>query len=822
MKPTTSLFTDGEDTGVYKLRLKLNNIIKRNFLTTFFSKKVLIPYTAMYSAGLCFVLMHFWAWAGPITYLAAALCAAIPVSYFGMWLDMSWKLLHAAVVGQLLGICVSQTYNYGDPTHSPQAAYGCALFVCLVIVNKCTNYDRIGKLMACLGMIIMALDPIIDPFSSRTFNYLWHSFYTALGAFTLPFVLVGFTLLFPFPLLAYHEVQSRMSVACAHMSTCIGGLTRGFCSQKQVDMYRAVSDLLFKEIEENLDAVTLLYGFVELEERYISVPFAWTSWVWNAFRFRQIDTGSENTSFAKFLQLYITLMKALLLEARTMTESLSKIQFNNTQNQFVSHLEEPLLDTAAELNEMMALILEEINNFTLLPSRKRPHILKTRVNSLLTSDGRDSENVSLGVGFLTQRFFGNVVVTDPKFLEAQSKWEKYLRSHESFRKQSETNCPDEELGEVPAANTSSIGTSNVLLFHALFERSSRRAEDNCASLLQNYQSARGAVVWAAPPVYTVKAADHPMSSSDAFGGGNVSWNPLLSHEDSMLNACRSENIICGTNNLNPRGAFVHRLLNIKDSLVRFNEKVGLLQHCEHGNMHVIGKSVCYFIIDTCFWWKVYLGSALAELYAVGMAMLVCISHLILATRAVHPLTGDRTASDGVKPILFPEVHLQLLRSTGFGYLQPIKLAAAMTVSVILMIKLLPTSEIWHNAFWITTVIVIIRNETSASHFFQACQRLEGTVLGAVYSFTMYHILGCGATETGQCSFGTTTMTLLFWIGFCSTFRDSKTHFYAAQVAGMTPIMLFLGPAGADISGAWSRVMMNCLGKCALPSKLCCC
>jgi hypothetical protein len=159
----------------------------------------------------------------------------------------------------------------------------------------------------------------------------------------------------------------------------------------------------------------------------------------------------------------------------------------------------------------------------------------------------------------------------------------------------------------------------------------------------------------------------------------------------------------------------------------------------------------------------------------------------------------------------------MLIGVGAGYLlaQPMKIAGAITVSTLFMIKLAPTGEMWANAFWVTTVIVLVRNETAASSFFQAFQRVEGTVIGAIYAFSMYHFLSCSqATElndTGTCSWRNISLSIILWIGFCASFRDSTSHFYAAQVAGITPIMLFMGPTKANVIGAWNRVMMTLTG-----------
>jgi hypothetical protein len=128
-------------------------------------------------------------------------------------------------------------------------------------------------------------------------------------------------------------------------------------------------------------------------------------------------------------------------------------------------------------------------------------------------------------------------------------------------------------------------------------------------------------------------------------------------------------------------------------------------------------------------------------------------------------------------------------------------------------------QMWVHAFWVTIVIIFCRSDTAATSFFTAIQRIEGTVLGAIYAFVMFHFLDCtNGGENEVCSWGSTTVALVLWIGFCSLFRDSKSHFYAAQVAGMTPILMFLSksfgrrPTSISVAyAAWQCVMMQTMG-----------
>jgi Fusaric acid resistance protein-like len=141
------------------------------------------------------------------------------------------------------------------------------------------------------------------------------------------------------------------------------------------------------------------------------------------------------------------------------------------------------------------------------------------------------------------------------------------------------------------------------------------------------------------------------------------------------------------------------------------------------------------------------------------------------------------------------------------YAQPAKIALAVTItSFFVLLEQLQSRA--KNSLWAVLVVVLVRQESTSSSFLTGYQRLEGTVVGAVYAFTMYQIFGC---DTNQCGSNVSTPVLLFWLALCSFFRDGPRHGYAAIVAGFTPIVLFLGNTPSTAAGAWERVELTFTG-----------
>ena len=141
------------------------------------------------------------------------------------------------------------------------------------------------------------------------------------------------------------------------------------------------------------------------------------------------------------------------------------------------------------------------------------------------------------------------------------------------------------------------------------------------------------------------------------------------------------------------------------------------------------------------------------------------------------------------------------------YAQPAKIALAVTVtSFFVLLEQLQSRA--KNSLWAVLVVVLVRQESTSSSFLTGYQRLEGTVVGAVYAFTVYQIFGCG---TNKCGDNISTPVLVFWLALCSFFRDGPRHGYAAIVAGFTPIVLFLGNTPSTAAGAWERVELTFTG-----------
>ena len=107
-------------------------------------------------------------------------------------------------------------------------------------------------------------------------------------------------------------------------------------------------------------------------------------------------------------------------------------------------------------------------------------------------------------------------------------------------------------------------------------------------------------------------------------------------------------------------------------------------------------------------------------------------------------------------------------------------------------------------------ICFIRQEASSSSFLASYQRLEGTLVGAVFAFFIFQVLAC-SSNGDACVNGVKIPILVGWIWLASCFKEGPRHGYSAVVAALTPLVILLLPTDIDSEKAWQRVLMTLCG-----------
>ena len=117
------------------------------------------------------------------------------------------------------------------------------------------------------------------------------------------------------------------------------------------------------------------------------------------------------------------------------------------------------------------------------------------------------------------------------------------------------------------------------------------------------------------------------------------------------------------------------------------------------------------------------------------------------------------------------------------YIQAIKISLAIVIMAIFVVTDVE-DDLSQNGIWATVVIALVRQESSSSSFLMGYQRLEGTVIGSVYTYAMSIAFRCYEHE---CQLDSRVIIITIWLFVCAYFREGRFRGYAAVVAGFTPI-----------------------------------
>jgi hypothetical protein len=265
----------------------------------------------------------------------------------------------------------------------------------------------------------------------------------------------------------------------------------------------------------------------------------------------------------------------------------------------------------------------------------------------------------------------------------------------------------------------------------------------------------------------------------------------------------NENIWHGAYNLAPRGAFLCRVR----SVVEIAEQMPAALWPSDAAL-VAEEGVCLVAVVRYggFVWQTFL-SILLEPYIV-------LKHLWIVTKTsscCHSSTSTSAGSGASEAMASPATR-HASSSYLKQYIHPLKVALITTLASLLVISPRLT-EIFPYGLWASIVVVLIRQDSSASSFHKGYQRVEGTLLGCLFAFSMSRLLKCTGTESCSDTNPEVMIPLLIgWIGVCALFREDPQHGYASLVAGFTPIVVLLGPVREGTQdSAWARVEMTFLG-----------
>ena len=234
-------------------------------------------------------------------------------------------------------------------------------------------------------------------------------------------------------------------------------------------------------------------------------------------------------------------------------------------------------------------------------------------------------------------------------------------------------------------------------------------------------------------------------------------------------------------NLGPRGAFLHRLSVFVDLLSMRYDSI----FAEHNSQKDAAKIQPWWNLD---------GRKLIKEYF---------------TSFILQLSSKKQTEEEDSP---RDRCVNVLKS----FVQPCKIALAVCLTSLLVVvpwsagtgtgtgtDQADANSSYQTGLWAVVVVALIRNDNTSSSFLIGTQRLEGTVIGALFSFFIFRVLGDSVEVT--------IPAIIIWLSICAFFRDGARHGYAAVVAGFTPMVLLLGQHAASLERAYDRIEKTFIG-----------
>jgi hypothetical protein len=174
---------------------------------------------------------------------------------------------------------------------------------------------------------------------------------------------------------------------------------------------------------------------------------------------------------------------------------------------------------------------------------------------------------------------------------------------------------------------------------------------------------------------------------------------------------------------------------------------------------------------------------------------------------------NESSKPDAKQSLFFHLIFSTLYEYFFANIQSFKIALAVAISSIIPVYNIFPSLI-QRGMWTTIVVALIQDENISSSFLNSYQRLEGTVIGSIFSFIIYSIFQCN--ESGDnlfCiqHFSIQIIILVLWMLVCGLFRQGEQHGYSATVAAFTPFVLLLIPDFRGLYAAFVRIELTFIG-----------
>lgn len=733
-------------------------------------QKVAASLRTAWSVFLILLLMQFWQWSPIALYLSPVVTIISSTSYFGLWQANAFKVAYATLLCTALGVLVGLSFKI-------KALQVVLIFLCIAWVNT-LNWDRVTVILGSLSLLLAAVWPTLTDGAVTG----WKSFGIVLALVNIPYLVTGVSLLFPRPALAIYTARFQALIVCQRLSNLITAVIKAFLSFDDMDICTTEFDEFYSAVVADVAVLKQLTVHVDHE--------------------RLLFVAAHDMPAS--LQIFIEITELLLQELVSIKEQVKRISFNRTHERFAQELQPALQEMREEMEIALTIVGERFDSFD--PFKDCFPACLRQVWAMVFN----CELIQGQSHPLRQRMSAYMdIPTSQELIDRH-----HLRRHQSrpramsqvhhqvdgMQHYSFTNAGDVETG--PAGVTVDleqdilnrteenaqhpISSAESLFHHTIVRLSLARSQ-----LLRSYSEVRKEYILFRPSL-----KDTCQNNAPAKVQSVEAIMSLLSEEEDLIEerrqlalsddegegehhllklSMREETMRLSLRNFGARGAFMHRISVVV-------EYIASLKHTLANHQKPFNS---------------------AEFFSSHLKVIIAYPSAVFCSlvAAVNYCAEQMKASTNMPLTLFALLSMYL--ST---YSAAIKTASAVAITIsVLIFELMPF--LYQGGLWMALVVVIVRQEYVSSSFLTSVQRMEGTVIGAMYAFLIYTIFQC---DTSQCGYSLNIPVLVIWVAVCGMFRGGAQHGYSATVASFTPMILLLGTDNTVVS-AWGRIEETFLG-----------
>ncbi len=287
---------------------------------------------------LTMLFQYFWEWTSIIAYLSPIISVIASVLYFGFWQENALKATYGTIMGGSIGLGIGHLRD-------TKVAVVFLLFVALAWSGSIPAWDRLPKVMFTLALLLGAIVPIT---SGGTIVGL-EAYKDLLALILVPYVITGFSLLFPHPALAFFKAKPQIIAISQKVVLMTKAIIRSFLSYDYLDLHIAEFNQLLIEVQADIILLKQLNQYI-INEQMIFY---------------------EIRAVPKFIDMYLTTIDLILSELQGLRDMVTNITYNHTQYYFIQQIQQTLIEIQDEVEILITIVSEFFDLFTILPESVR-------------------------------------------------------------------------------------------------------------------------------------------------------------------------------------------------------------------------------------------------------------------------------------------------------------------------------------------------------------------------------------------------------------------------------------------------------------------